>query len=65
MKYGLKREDDIAMCVPIARQRVGKHIPAKTKARNKRTSIAGQRRGKRALSTIQAVFTVGTVQSGC
>jgi hypothetical protein len=30
---------NIVICIPIARQRFGKHIPA-TRARNNRTSIA-------------------------
>jgi hypothetical protein len=47
----------------IARQRVAKHIPAEADARNNR-SIARQRRGKQALSTIHAVFSLGFVQSG-
>jgi hypothetical protein len=42
--------------MPVARQRVAKHIPAEENARNNRTSIARQRRGKQALSTIQDVF---------
>jgi hypothetical protein len=50
--------------VPIARQQVAKHIPAKAKARIKSRYIARQRRGKQALSKIQAVFSVGSVQSG-
>jgi hypothetical protein len=55
---------DIVTCTPIARQRVAKHIPAEANARNSRTSIARQLRGKQALSTIQALFSVGSVQSG-
>jgi hypothetical protein len=50
--------------MPIAKQRVAKHIPAEENSRNNRTSIARQRCGKQALSTIQAVFSVGSVQSG-
>jgi hypothetical protein len=63
MKSGLKCEDDIATCMPTARQRAAKHISAKANALSNRTCIARQRRGNRALSTIQAVFTVGTVQN--
>jgi hypothetical protein len=37
----------------IARQRLGKHIPAEAYARNNRTSIARQRISKQALSTIE------------
>jgi hypothetical protein len=44
--------------MPIARQRVAKHIPAKSNARNNMTSIARQRRGK------QTLFSVLSVQSG-
>jgi hypothetical protein len=36
----------------IARQRLGKHIPAQVNARDNRTSVARQRRGKHALSTV-------------
>jgi hypothetical protein len=32
-------------CIPIARQRLGKHIPARANARDNRASIARQRRG--------------------
>jgi hypothetical protein len=42
------------MCITIARQRVAKHIPATTN-----TSIARQRSGKHAFTTIEdAVFSV-------
>jgi hypothetical protein len=41
--------------MPIARQRVAKHIPAEGNARNNRTSIARQRRGKHAFATIEEV----------
>jgi hypothetical protein len=51
-------------CIPIARQRLGKHIPAEANARNNKTSIAGQRISKRASLTIEAVFSVWSVQSG-
>jgi hypothetical protein len=50
--------------MPIARQRVAKHIPAEANARNSRRSIARQRRGKQVLSTIQAVLSVESVQNG-
>jgi hypothetical protein len=39
--------------MPIARQRVAKHIPAEANSRNNRRSNVRQRRGK------QAVFSVG------
>jgi hypothetical protein len=46
--------------MPIARQRVAKHIPAEANARNNRTFIARQRGGKRAFTTIEeAVFPMG------
>jgi hypothetical protein len=50
--------------MPISRQRVAEHIPAETNTRNSGRSIARQRRSKQALSTIQAVFSVGSEQSG-
>jgi hypothetical protein len=34
---------NIVTCIPIARQRIGKQIPAETNARNSRTSIIRQR----------------------
>jgi hypothetical protein len=53
----------VVRAMPIARQRVAKHIPAEAKARNNRASIARQRRCKQALLKIQAMFSVGSVQS--
>jgi hypothetical protein len=44
--------------MPIAIQRVVKHIPAEANARNNRTSIARQRYGKQTLSTTQDVFSM-------
>jgi hypothetical protein len=35
-------------CIPIARQRLGKHIPAEANARNNREYIARQRISKQA-----------------
>jgi hypothetical protein len=46
---------------PIARQQLGKHIPAGANARNSSTSIAKQRRGKHASSRIEAVFAAWSV----
>jgi hypothetical protein len=46
------------MCIPIARQRLGKHIPAGANARDNRECIARQRCGKHDSSKIQAVFCV-------
>jgi hypothetical protein len=53
------------MCIPIARQRLGKHIPAEANARNNRTSIARHRISKHASLTIEAMFSVWSVQIGC
>jgi hypothetical protein len=62
-RQGIKRSVFyVVRAVSIARQRVTRHIPAEANARNRR-STARQRRGKKALSTIQAVF-LGSVQSG-
>jgi hypothetical protein len=47
---------------PIARQRLGKHIPAGAKARNNRTSTGRQRISKHASLTIEAVFSAWSVQ---
>jgi hypothetical protein len=49
---------------PIARQRVGKHIPARANAHKNRTSIARQRISKHASLTTEVVFSMGSVQSG-
>jgi hypothetical protein len=43
---------DIVTYRPIARQRLGKHIPVGVNARNNRTSIARQRTSKHAFLTI-------------
>jgi hypothetical protein len=43
---------------PIARQRLGKHIPAQEYARNNRMSIARQRTSQWASLIIEAVFYV-------
>jgi hypothetical protein len=48
---------------PIARQRLGKQVPAGANARNNRTSFARQRISKCFL-TIKAVFSEWSVQSG-
>jgi hypothetical protein len=55
----------IVFCVVramIARQRAAKHIPTEANARNNRRSIARQRHGKQAFSTMQAVFRVVRVK---
>jgi hypothetical protein len=49
---------------PIARQRLGKDIPAEANALNNRTYIARQRITKHASLTIEAVFSTCSVQSG-
>jgi hypothetical protein len=54
---------DIVTYRPIARQRLGKHIPAGANARNNITSIAGQRISKHATLTIE-VFFAWSMQSG-
>jgi hypothetical protein len=46
-----------------ARQRLGKHIPARANALNNRTSIARQRISKHASLTIEAVFSTWSVES--
>jgi hypothetical protein len=43
---------------PIARQRLGKHIPAQTYARKKRKSIPMHRSVNNLLSNMEAVFCV-------
>jgi hypothetical protein len=48
----------IIMCIPIARQRLDKHIPAEAKAPNNMTSIAKQLITKYVSLTIEAVFCV-------
>lgn len=42
----------VVRAMPMARQRVAKHIPAEANERNNWTSVARQRRGIQALSTI-------------
>jgi hypothetical protein len=51
-------------CIPMARQHLGKHIPALGNARKNRTSVARQRNSKHASVTIEAMFSVGSVQGG-
>jgi hypothetical protein len=41
---------------PIARQRLGKHIPTGVNARNNRTSIANQRISRHASLTIERLY---------
>jgi hypothetical protein len=51
-------------CIPIARQRLGKHIPAEANSRNNRTSIPRQRTSKHTSLTTEAVFSAWSVHSG-
>jgi hypothetical protein len=48
---------NIVTCIPIARQRLGKQIPAEVNARNSRTSIARQRISKHVSLTVESVFS--------
>jgi hypothetical protein len=48
----------------IARQRLGKHIPAQANARNYRISIAKQRISKQASLTVEAMFSAWFVRNG-
>jgi hypothetical protein len=48
----------IATCIPIARQRLGKHITAEANALNNRSSIAKQRISKHASLKTEADFCV-------
>jgi hypothetical protein len=58
----LKRDNKTCVTYrPIARQRLGKHIPVQAYARN-RTSITMQRTSQHTSLAIQAVFSVGSVQ---
>jgi hypothetical protein len=58
-KKGIARIIYLVSAMANAKQRAAKYIPAETDTRNNR-SIARLRRGKQALSTIQAVFSVGS-----
>jgi hypothetical protein len=59
-RKGIGRSVFYVVCaMPIARQRVAKHISTEANARNNRSSIVRQRRGKHAFKTIQeAVFSI-------
>jgi hypothetical protein len=48
----------IVTCIPIARQRTGKHIPAEANTCNSTTSVAGQWINKHVSLTIEAIFCV-------
>jgi hypothetical protein len=51
-------------CIAIARQRLGKQIPAEANSDNYRTSIARQRTSKHTSLTTEAVFPAWSVKSG-
>jgi hypothetical protein len=57
-------EDNIVMCIPIARERFGKHIPAEGNTRNNMTSITRQRISQHVSLTRVAVFSAWSVRSG-
>jgi hypothetical protein len=54
----------VVHAMPIAGQRGAKHTPAEANAQNNRRSIARKQCGKQALSIVQTVFSMGSVQSG-
>jgi hypothetical protein len=51
-------------CIPIVRQRLGKHISAQAKSLNSRMSVTRKQMSKHASLTIEAVFSLGSVQRG-
>jgi hypothetical protein len=55
--------NNVLACIPIARQRLGKHIPAQANVSNSRASIVSQI-SKHASVSIDAVFSAPSVQSG-
>jgi hypothetical protein len=57
------KTEHIVTCISIARQRLGKHIPAEANAHN-RTSITRQRINKHTSLTIEEVFSAWSVQNG-
>jgi hypothetical protein len=57
-------QDHIVTCIPIARQRFGKHLPAGANVLNDGTFIARQRISKHTSLTIEAVSSVGSVPRG-
>jgi hypothetical protein len=56
--------DDIVISIPIASQRLVKHIPAEANALNNRTSIVRQKISKHASLTTEDGFSAWSVQSG-
>jgi hypothetical protein len=55
---------DIVTCIPIARQRLGKHIPAQANTCKNRMSISRQQISKHASLGIETVFSKGSMQWG-
>jgi hypothetical protein len=55
---------NIVTCIPIARQRLGKYIPAQANSCKNRTSIASQLVSKHNFLMIETVFSAWSVQSG-
>jgi hypothetical protein len=53
IKAQIGKYTNIVKCIPIARWRVGKHIPAEANARNNRTSVARERSSKHVSLTIE------------
>jgi hypothetical protein len=51
------------ICTRMARQRLGKHIPARANESKNRMSVARQRINKYASLTIESVISLGSVQS--
>jgi hypothetical protein len=62
-RHRRKREVNTVTCIHIARQRLGKHITAQANSLNNRKYIGRQRICKH-VSLTEAVFSVGSVQSG-
>jgi hypothetical protein len=56
--------ENILWRIDLARQRLGKHIPAEADSRNNRASITRQRIIKDAFLTIEAAFFAWPVRSG-
>jgi hypothetical protein len=54
---------NIVTCIPIARQRFGKHIPAGAKARKRRTYTDRQRITKHVSLITETAFSAWSVQS--
>jgi hypothetical protein len=63
-KYLLSPDFNTVTYRSIARQRLGKNIPAGANASNNRTSTARERISKEASLTIEAVFSAWSLRSG-